>query len=61
MFAAQKIGGPERLAQWAEANETEFFKLYARLIPQEHTGEDGKALIPTVVQHIYESANPKKP
>lgn len=56
MFAAEKIGGAERLARWAEQNETEFFKLYARLIPQEVTGEEGQALIPAVVKHIYETA-----
>lgn len=31
------LGGVKRLQAWAEANETEFYKLYARLIPIDHT------------------------
>lgn len=33
-----KIGGREGMATWAEANRTEFYRLYARLIPSEVTG-----------------------
>lgn len=33
--AFDTIGGAERLGKWAEENETEFFKLFARLIPQD--------------------------
>lgn len=29
----QRIGGTAAMARWARANETEFYKLYARLIP----------------------------
>ena len=42
------------LAEWAMANTTEFYKLYARLIPVEHVGTEGGP-IATVVRHIYES------
>jgi hypothetical protein len=37
-FAFQQIGGAKQLAAWAEDNQTEFFKLYARLVPQEVDG-----------------------
>jgi hypothetical protein len=28
-----RLGGTSKMAEWAEANLTEFYKLYARLIP----------------------------
>lgn len=42
-FAFAGIGGKEALTTWARANQTEFYKLYARLIPsrQELSGSDG--------------------
>ena len=39
--AFDKMGGAKALYEWGEKNPTEFFKLYARLIPVEHTGEGG--------------------
>lgn len=53
-FDAQ--GGSDGLVKWAKKNPTEFYKLYARLIPIEHTG-DGGGPIATVVKHIYESSS----
>lgn len=32
-FAFDKIGGAEKLGEWANRNTTEFYKLYGRLIP----------------------------
>lgn len=32
-MAFDKIGGAKSLAEWAEKNRTEFYKLFARLIP----------------------------
>lgn len=45
-YAFQSIGGAERLGQWAEKNTTEFYKLFARLIPAEQhvSGKDGQPL-----------------
>jgi len=34
-----KIGGRDRMAQWAEENLTEFYRLYGRLIPTESIAE----------------------
>lgn len=48
------VGGIPRLQAWAEANLTEFMRLYARLIPVEHVGEGGEGPIQTIVRHIYE-------
>lgn len=35
------IGGREDMAEWAKDNRTEFYKLYAKLLPTEVTGKDG--------------------
>lgn len=32
-LAFDKLGGPEAMAKWAGENQTEFYKLYGRLIP----------------------------
>ena len=38
-----QIGGSPKMAEWASANPTEFYKLYARLLPHELTGAGGSA------------------
>lgn len=45
-LAFDDIGGGKALAQWAEENQTEFYKLYARLIPVDHTSGE-KPIAPT--------------
>jgi hypothetical protein len=55
-LAFEQLGGARALGVWAEDNRTEFYKLYARLIPVEHVGEGGTGPIATVVKHIYEDA-----
>ena len=47
--------GQGALLTWAQANPTEFFKLYARLIPVEHVGDGGEGPINTVVKHVFET------
>ena len=54
-LAFESIGGHAELGVWAKANKTEFYKLYARLIPVEHVGEGGEGPIQTIVKHIYET------
>lgn len=39
VYAAR--GGDKALKTWAEANETEFYKLWGRMLPQEVSGPDG--------------------
>ncbi len=60
-LAFDKAGGYAELTAWAKANRTEFYKLYARLIPVEHVGAGGNGPIATVVKHIYESPAPAMP
>ena len=46
-FAFNEIGGAEELARWAKGNPDSFYRLYARLIPNQLTGADGKDLLPS--------------
>jgi hypothetical protein len=39
-----KIGGRDKMAKWAEENQTEFYKLYGRLLPTEVSGPDGATI-----------------
>lgn len=59
-LAFEGIGGANALKGWALENQTEFFKLYARLIPVEHVGEGGSGPVATVVKHIYEQVGDGK-
>jgi len=36
-----KKGGDNALLTWARGNETEFYKLWGRMLPQEVSGPDG--------------------
>lgn len=39
-----RLGGTAQMAKWAQENQTEFYKLYARLVPVEQKvsgSEDG--------------------
>jgi len=36
-----RLGGTAAMADWARENQSDFYKLYARLLPVEHTGEGG--------------------
>lgn len=53
-LAFKQNGGADALTVWAHANPTEFYKLYARLIPVEHVGDGGEGPIRTIVNHVYE-------
>lgn len=35
------IGGDAQMAVWAQENQTEFYKIFAKLLPTEVTGEGG--------------------
>ncbi len=42
--AYASIGGDDTFADWAKDNQTEFYKLFARLLPVEGPGADGEHL-----------------
>lgn len=47
-----RIGGDKAFATWAQDNPTEFYRIAARLIPQEmrHAGGDGQPLTVQVIK-----------
>ena len=49
-LAFEKRGGAQALVRWADENETEFYKLAARLIPTEIQGDVQAALTIRVVK-----------
>jgi uncharacterized MAPEG superfamily protein len=36
-----RLGGTAAMAKWAEDNQTEFYRIYSRLLPHEVSGTDG--------------------
>jgi hypothetical protein len=56
-----RLGGTAAMAEWAEANLTEFYKLYARLIPTDvklsGDADNPLQVIQTVRREIVENAD----
>jgi hypothetical protein len=42
--AFDKRGGVKALAEWAEAAPADFYKLWAKMLPQEISGPDGEPI-----------------
>jgi hypothetical protein len=42
--AFDQLGGVPSLVKWGKENQTEFYKLWAKLLPQEISGPDGEAI-----------------
>lgn len=59
-LAFDATGGWTALGQWAQENRSQFYSLYARLIPVEHVGPGGEGPISTIVKHIYEPPQSEK-
>ena len=45
MRVFEMLGGAQGFAEWAEANKTEFYRHYSKLIPTEVTGPGGLPLL----------------
>lgn len=67
-----RLGGTAKMAQWAEENLTEFYRLYARLVPTEVAGKvehevtkvivaDASILAPKLERHLANRAGAPKP
>ena len=54
--AFDQRGGVQALVKWAAANETEFYKLWGRLAPQEVSGPDGG---PIPLAHVFQFGDRK--
>lgn len=52
-----KLGGVEHMAQWATENPTQFYNIYAKLMPtqQEVTGADGQDMVIKIITGIDDS------
>ena len=54
-----RVGGEDHLEKWAQQNQTEFYKIAARLIPTEITGS-GEGGVIEILHRIKESGLDKK-
>lgn len=50
--AFERMGGVERLVEWAQAEPTEFYKLYAKLLPVQVNGKVDGAVTITVATGV---------
>lgn len=48
----EKKGGDKALLAWALNNETEFYRLWGKMLPQEVSGPDGGAIAITRVERV---------
>lgn len=47
-----RLGGTAAMANWAENNQTEFYKIYARMLPVEGPGKGGSHVLHHVIEQI---------
>ncbi len=50
--AFTKLGGVKSLVEWGESNKTEFYKLWAKMLPQEVKADVTGMVGPSVVTEI---------
>ena len=55
--AFEDMGGVQNLVKWGKENQTEFYKLWGRMIPHEVTGEDGGDIKVTIKPQIHSARN----
>jgi hypothetical protein len=55
LLAFDAAGGDKALAEWAKANRTEFYKLYAKLLPTEIKNADGEVFRVEMVEEIVDA------
>jgi hypothetical protein len=58
--AYEGVGGAEALKTWAEANPTEFYKLWGRMLPTEVSGPDGGPIVTESVVGVLEKLTPEE-
>lgn len=52
-----RMGSTAGMARWAKSNETEFYKIYARLLPIEGPGENGEHKFEVTAQWMADAAS----
>ncbi len=53
--AFEKRGGVKSLLEWADTEPTEFYKLWAKMLPTEISGTDGKPIPLCIVEKIVDA------
>lgn len=51
-----RLGSTSAMAEWARENKTEFYKIYARLLPVEGPGKDGAHRFEVIAPWMAEAA-----
>lgn len=46
------VGGIAKMVEWAQENQTEFYKIYARLIPVQIEGSGDNGEIKITIEHV---------
>ncbi len=59
-LAFQGIGGVASLQQWARENQTEFYKIWSKLLPLEVTGEGGDPIKFVIVTGVPQPGQPSE-
>lgn len=57
MKVFEEIGGVANFASWAKANETEFYRHYAKLIPLQVSGDEESPIIHRIERVIVKPDN----
>jgi hypothetical protein len=52
-----KRGGDAAMLAWANENQTEFYKLWGRMLPTEVSGPDGEPISVQTIERIIRPAN----
>jgi len=47
-----RLGGTKAMAEWANENKTEFYKIYSRLLPIQGPGENGAHLVDHKIEFV---------
>lgn len=47
-----RLGGTAAMADWAKENRTEFYKIYARMLPIEGPGDNGAHVMHHVIEQV---------
>jgi hypothetical protein len=47
-----KLGSTAAMARWAKKNQSEFYRIYARLLPHEVVGAGGGAIVVETIKRV---------
>ena len=53
------IGGVKSMIDWANGNQTDFYRIYSKMLPTAVTGEDGGPVELKITREFIHSRNPE--